>query len=154
MSERTLSYPFTIQYGAAVATSNYRKVWADRVLSAVGTALGERPMRDTYGTTFAKTLWANTEEAAEIANEQIPVAFQKHLPYLSLDGVQVYQVAQDDLDGEYLEVEITYVLPSGEEVTSSAVVGTLDFRGDFAGESYDFPADTGNELDDDIEVDF
>jgi len=142
ISERTLAFPFQVRNGSVVATSDYQKVWQDRVLAAIGTAIGERPMdRVDYGTTMAKTLWANQDEAAEIAQEQIPIAFAKHLPYLELSGVEVYEVFQDDLESEYLSIEVTYILPNGEEVTSSAVVGSIEATGEFnIYESYSIPA--------------
>lgn len=146
--ERTLRFPFRITNGSAEATQDYQKVWQDRVLAAIGTAIGERPMdRADYGTTMARTLWANQEDAAEIAQEQIPVAFAKHLPYLVLEGVEVYEVYQDDLTDTYLQIEVNYILPNGDEITSEAVVGTIDSTGEFnIYESYTIPAySTANE---------
>lgn len=152
-NERTISFPFRIQNGSVAATSDYQKVWQDRVLAAVGTAIGERPMdRVNYGTTMAKTLWANPDDAAEIATEQVPIAFAKHLPYLSLSGVEVYEVEDTTFETEHLQVDITYILPNGDEVTSEAVVGSIEPTGDISVyDSYTVPAYDGN--DSDIEVD-
>ena len=152
-NERTISFPFRIQNGSVAATTDYQKVWQDRVLAAVGTAIGERPMdRVNYGTTIAKTLWANPEEAAEIATEQVPIAFAKHLPYLSLSGVEVYEVEGNDFETEHLLIEVNYILPNGDEVSSEAVVGSIEPTGEFSTyDSYTVPAYDGN--DSDIEVD-
>lgn len=140
--ERTISFPFRMQAGSLVTTSDYQKIWQDRVLSAVGTAIGERPMdRVDYGTTLAKTLWANLDEVVEIASEQVPVAFSKHLTYLALSGVDVYESYDEMLDTSVLEVDISYILPNGDEVTSRAVVGSLEATGEInVYESYDVPA--------------
>jgi hypothetical protein len=153
--ERTISFPFRMQEGSLVSTTDYQKIWQDRVLSAVGTAIGERPMdRVDYGTTLAKTLWANFDDVAEIASEQVPVAFSKHLTYLDLAGVDVYETYDDMLDLSSLEVDITYTLPNGDDVTSRAVVGSIEATGEInAYESYDVPAYPYPSNEDDIEDD-
>lgn len=153
-NERTLSFPFRVENGAVAATSDYQKVWQDRVLAAVGTALGERPMdRVDFGSTMARTLWANRDDASDIAVEQVTIAFQKHLPYLLLSGVDVYEVWQDDLESDYLQIDITYILPNGDEVTSEAVIGSIEATGEISVyESYSIPT-TPSDTDSDIEVD-
>lgn len=139
--ERTISYPFRIENGSLVATTDYQKIWQDRVLAAVSTAIGERPtMRADFGTTLANMLWANIDDAAEIATEQVTLAFAKHLPDLALSGVEVYETYQDDMESTYLEIEISYILPNGDEITAEALVGTLDSVGDvLVEESYENP---------------
>src|SRR5690606_922101 len=154
MADRTISFPFRIENGAVAATSDYQKVWQDRVLAAVGTALGERPMdRVDYGSSMARTLWANRDEASSLAVEQVTLAFQKHLPYLDLAGVDMYEVWQDDLESEYLQVDITYILPNGDEVTSEAVIGSIEPTGEInVYESYTIPTST-SDYESDLEVD-
>lgn len=154
MSERTISFPFRVENGSVVSTTDYQKVWQDRVLAAVGTAIGERPMdRVNYGTTLARTLWANQDDAADIASEQVPIAFSKHLPYLALSGVEVYQVYDNLYETENLQIDINYLLPNGDEATSEAVIGSIEPTGEFnVYDSYQVPAYQADR-DSDIEVD-
>lgn len=154
MIERTLDFPFRVEYGAVASTTDNQKIWQDRVLAAVGTAIGERPMdRTDYGTTMAKTLFANLDDIVELSQEQVTIAFRKHLPYLVLSGVDVYEVYMDDLEQTYVQVDISYILPNGEEVTSEAIVGSLDQAGEFSVyESYAIPAQT-NQDDPEAEAD-
>lgn len=151
MSERSISFPFTVRYGSVQATTDPSKVWTDRVLSAISTGLGERPMRDAYGTVLGKMVWANRDDASEIASEQVRVAFQKHLPYLSLVSTEVYETYQEDLLQEALEVEVSFILPNGEEITAEAVIGTIDRTGEYVytTEAY-LPVDRS--LPDDVEA--
>ena len=140
--QRTISFPFRFEYGSVAATTDYQKIWQDRVQSAVGTAIGERPMdRVDYGTILAKSLWANQDDAAQIAREQIPLAFTKHLPYLALDGVEVYEVYEEVTDNTYLQVDIDYILPNGDDIKSEAIIGSLDAAGEVnVYETYTVPA--------------
>jgi hypothetical protein len=109
--------------------------------------------RVDYGSTMARTLWANRDEAASLAVEQVTLAFQKHLPYLDLAGVDVYEVWQEDLESEYLQVDITYILPNGDEVTSEAVIGSIEPTGEInVYESYTIPTST-SDYESDLEVD-
>lgn len=141
-NQRAIYFPFQVSNGSVRSTSDYNKIWQDRVLAAVGTAIGERPVdRVDYGTVMARTLWANVDEASQIATEQIPMAFAKHLPYLDLDTVDVYEVYEELIDTEYIEVEVNYILPNGEDVQSEVIIGSLNATGEVnVYESYNVPA--------------
>lgn len=141
-NQRTISYPFQVANGSVVATTDYQKIWQDRVMAAVGTAVGERPVdKIDYGTTLARTLWANQEEAAQIADEQIPIAFSKHLPYLDLVNVETYAVYEELIDAEYISIEVNYILPNGDDMTAEVIVGSINTVGDMnVYESYTLPA--------------
>ena len=57
---KAISFPFTLDpFGVVETTSSQTKIYQDRVLTLLSTAVGERPMRPTYGTDVARAFLAS-----------------------------------------------------------------------------------------------
>ena len=109
VSEIAISLPFSVsEFGGIATTTSQEKIWADRVKSAVGTAVGERVMRPDYGTEIPANTFNTLEAASEILKQQIELAFTRDLRLLKL----VSTVVNVDENNSTLEAEITYSLPN------------------------------------------
>lgn len=109
VSEVAVSLPFSIsEFGTVATTSSQEKIWADRVRSAVGTAVGERVLRPDYGTEIAANTFNTLEAAAESLKQQVELAFSRDLRLLKLVSTKV---TTDEAESS-LEAEITYSLPN------------------------------------------
>ena len=109
VSEIAISLPFSVsEFGSIATTTSQEKIWADRVKSAVGTAVGERVMRPDYGTEIPANTFNTLEAASEILKQQIELAFTRDLRLLKL----VSTVVNVDENNSTIEAEITYSLPN------------------------------------------
>lgn len=117
-TEKAIFLPFSIDsYGSVSSTTDQTKIWADKVRSVVGTALGERVMRPEFGTDVVSGLYSGMSTASEAVRRNVYAAFAKYLPVLSLENVVVTVV-----DDSQMSVEITYGLPNQIEVTTTVGV--------------------------------
>jgi len=114
VSESTITLPFKINEFGKVATNNSQeKIWADRVRSAIGTAIGERVMRPGYGTSISDIVLGDAERGAELLKDQVQLAFTRDLSLLELSSTEVsFSEAQSSLT-----VEIIYSLPNQQVQT-------------------------------------
>lgn len=121
--ETALAFPFSIdEYGNVVYTNDQTEIWAGRVKSVVGTVLGERVMRPTFGTDMT-TVFFNTRDAAEeTIKKEITRVFASYLPLLTL---QETTVEFSEFSGE-ANARITYTLPNLIEVQTSVGIVTID----------------------------
>lgn len=109
ISEVAISLPFSVsEFGTIATTSSQEKIWADRVRSAIGTAVGERVLRPDYGTEIAANAFSTLEAAAEVLKQQVDLAFSRDLRLLRLISTNV---TMDEAEAT-LEAEITYALPN------------------------------------------
>jgi phage baseplate assembly protein W len=109
VSEIAISLPFSVsEFGTIAATTSQEKIWADRVKTAVGTAVTERVMRPDYGTGIPAATFNTLEEASETVKQQVELAFFRDLRLLRLVSVNV---SLDESTGT-LETEIIYSLPN------------------------------------------
>lgn len=101
----TVSLPFNFtEFGGVDSTKDPAKIWQDRVIVAVMTAIGERVMRPTYGSDVAKAVGESVNDALNIIRQSIEVSFSrwlKELTLLSVDG-------QIDPYDDYLIVQVKY----------------------------------------------
>lgn len=120
MSEMSLSYPFRLDdYGNIATTSDHTKIWADRVRSVIGTVVGERVMRPTFGTKVAFAAFATRSAMEDIVRREVERGFYLHLPLLT-----VLDISFDFNDSENLiSAHITYELPDKKQ--SSTDVGIV-----------------------------
>jgi phage baseplate assembly protein W len=120
--ELAIALPFSIDdFGSIATTTSQPKIWADRVRSAVGTALSERVFRENYGTTIPSKLWDSVDTMSEVIEEQIETAFTRDLENLTLDEVEV---VYDDRK-ETIFAEISYFLPNNEQTSITIGVATV-----------------------------
>lgn len=118
-----ISLPFRIDgYGRVTATSDPRKVWADRVRFVICTYFGERIMRPTFGSGLANTVFADLEDAPELITVAAQQAFAEHLPYLTL--IEVTSVSEDPGNG-MINLELLYEIP---DFTADPITQTVDLR--------------------------
>lgn len=123
--ELTMSLPFRIdEYGTVAATVDQSKIWADRVRSVVGTAVGERVYRPEFGCDAATTVFETEEETEALLTTEIRNAFLDYLPLCSLEGVVVVV----DEQTRVVNAEVTYTTPDSN--TFSLQIGVATINGD------------------------
>lgn len=123
-AEVAITLPFSIDpYGRVAQTSDQTKIWADKVRSVIGTAVGERVMRPLFGTDIPLAVFENQIEAQAIVQDLVSTSFNSQLPRLALQTVS-------SLFDEYtstLNVEVVYALPNDEVV--STTIGFIALEG-------------------------
>ena len=118
--EYAISFPFRLDsYGDVAKTKDPSKIWADRLISVIGTMVGERVARPAFGTQIANQ-WLNGLSGIDgDMQSEIQQAFIEFLPLLTLLGTSF---EHDDANGS-LKVIITYSLPNDKvETTVIALV--------------------------------
>ena len=120
ITEYAISLPFALTpYGTIGDTSDQRKIWSDRVLDVVGTAVGERVFEYNFGSKVHLEQWNTQDAATEGIKNAVSSAFISFLPLLKLVAVDcTYDTAVNQLN-----VDIKYKLPNedGAEVTIGKV---------------------------------
>jgi len=123
-TEYAISLPFTLGFtGSIDTTTDQRKIWADRVLSVVGTALGERPQRYYFGSKVHFESFENVEQAQDGIERAISEAFAKYLPLLTFREI----TSTYSQDTGVLDVTVLYSLP--DESLSEVKIGTVQING-------------------------
>lgn len=123
-TEYAISLPFTLGFtGSIDTTTDQRKIWADRVLSVVGTALGERPQRYYFGSKVHFEAFENVEQAKDGIERAISDAFAKYLPLLTFREI----TSTYSQDTGRLNVTVLYSLP--DESLSEVKIGTVQING-------------------------
>ena len=124
MAEVAISLPFMIDsYGKVNSTTDQSKMWQDRVLSVIGTAIRERVMRQGFGTEIPYTVFETSEEAATTIEREVEHAFNEQLPLLRLQEVTTLN---DDYTN-MLNVTIIYATPNQKQVTTT--IGLVSILG-------------------------
>jgi len=113
VNEVAITLPFSISsYGKVQTTTDFRKIWADRVYSVIGTLITERVMRPDFGSDAAKELLSTEEAMVKTVEDGARIAFIKFLPSLTLEDL----VASYDTSSNILKIDISYSLPNQETV--------------------------------------
>jgi len=117
--EIAIALPFSFDsFGNVLTTTDQEKMWADRVVSVIGTAVGERVMRGDFGTEIRGALF-DTESSMETkVNETVNTAFANHLPLLTLGDITHTRDALNNV----MSVSITYALPNKSVVVTTIPV--------------------------------
>lgn len=124
MAEVSMSLPFSIDsYGKVAITSDFSKLWADRVRATIGTAVGERVMAPNFGSLVPFAVFKGEEEAIASVTDEVKRVFIKQLPLLTLSQTDV---TFDETTG-VLSITVVYSLPDQEEVTTT--IGIVTVRG-------------------------
>jgi phage baseplate assembly protein W len=127
LAETAISLPFMFSaQGGVMASTNPEKIWSDRVLSVIGTAIGERVHRSEYGSDVYLAAWGSVDVIKETIESKVKDTFVAFLPTLILNDVQVTW----EPGANIAYVNILYTLPSQEEVNT--LVGVATLTGDLA----------------------
>jgi phage baseplate assembly protein W len=121
--EAAISLPLTLDsYGRILISYNPDKVWKDRVLSVLGTHVGERVNRPAFGTLIATSHFTNMNTLEEIITQEVENAFIEFLPLLTLGDITV---TEEPNKGTF-EVLVEYQLPNNKTdqiVVAIAAIG-------------------------------
>jgi phage baseplate assembly protein W len=124
ITETAISLPFTITpYGTVGTTTDQSKIWSDRVLSVIGTSVGERVMNYGFGSRLHNEVHNNQTAASEMIRSEIYSAFMRFLPLLTLESVETQYISEDNA----LKVEVNYKLPN--DTSASVTVGSVSLNG-------------------------
>lgn len=120
IKEVAISFPFTLtSQGTVQTTTSQDKIWADRVLAAVGTGGGERILRQEFGSRIYVQQFSTISEAEDVITREIGEVFNLFLPLLTLRDV----ITSFSQDTRVLTVEVLYSLP--DETTANVKVGSV-----------------------------
>jgi phage baseplate assembly protein W len=125
MSEKAISLPFSLDaYGKILSTNEQTKIWADRVLSVLGTLSSERVMDAQFGTPIPSYAFESLENAEALIPGEVAKAFSRWLSNLTLQDTIVLF---DKQAGQVL-VEVIYQLPNDE--VRNTVIALAAISGD------------------------
>jgi len=120
---KSISFPFTLDpFGKVTSTTDQRKIYQDKVLTLLSTAVGERPMRPTYGTNIATAMFENQGKIEEAINQAIRTAISNWIPELSVEKINI----KGFLDDGAVSVEVNVTLPDFVEASITVVSTTLN----------------------------
>jgi phage baseplate assembly protein W len=120
---KAISYPFTLDpFGKTTSTTDQRKIYQDKVLTLLSTAVGERPMRPTYGTNVAIAMFENQGNVEKAINDAIRSAISKWIPNLTVNNINIIGF----LDTGAVTVELNVTLPDFIEDSITIVSTTLN----------------------------
>jgi len=123
-NEIAIALPFSIDpYGKVASTQSQSKIWADRVLSIIGTTIRERVMNPSIGTIIPYAMFESTDTATAEVQQEVESAFRQQLPALNLDNVVVTLDSYTDT----IKIQITYDLPNNLKVTTN--LGIINISG-------------------------
>jgi len=133
MAVKILNYPFSFGRnlpGTYItdlsATTDFKKIWQQRVLLVLGTRPGERLMRPDFGSNLHTVVFEPESTAGQIAKDSITQAFTTWLPSLELRQI----TPSFDRSTGTLSVSITYGLPNGEVDSVTINTGIFNRSGD------------------------
>jgi phage baseplate assembly protein W len=113
---KAISYPFTLDvFGVTKSTESQTKIYSDRLVTLLSTAVGERPMRPTYGTSVANALFETENNLRQAINSAIREAIKRWLPEITVQNVAVKSLDESGA----AEVSVTIILP---DYTSASIV--------------------------------
>lgn len=120
--EKAIAIPFEISgIGSVQFADSQEKIWADRVLGAVGTLKGQRLFIPNYGTEIPDTSMETIATAEDTIKREIESVFINILPTLVLISVDF---VSNDLDGQ-LTANVTYTLPNKQDVVTPVGIATI-----------------------------
>lgn len=133
MAIKILNYPFSFSRNisntnitSVAATTDFKKIWQQRVLLVLGTRPGERLMRPDFGSNLHTVIFESESNAGQIAKDSINQAFNTWLPDLELRQI----TPSFDTASGTLTVSITYGLPTGEADSVTINTGIFNRSGD------------------------
>lgn len=121
--ELAISLPFKLDAnGKVAATVDPATIWRDRVKSVIGTSLGQRVYRPSFGCEATNSVFDNEDDVLAEVEGQVTTAFQTFLPLLTLRDVS----SQLEQESRRIFIEIKYATPTGSEYVQQFGVATID----------------------------
>lgn len=118
----SIDLPFRFNESGAVATiADEAKIWSNRVIAVLMTRPSERLMRPQFGSRITEIVFENEREAIAAAQKEIPAAFSRWLPDLTLLNTSV-SVKQGELAENTLVISVEYMLPNKQKGTTTTQV--------------------------------
>jgi phage baseplate assembly protein W len=115
-TEQALAIPFRIlPNGAVDVTTDPRKIWNDRVVAVLGTAVGERIRRHDFGSEVHQELFNTVTGSIDGIERAIDKAFTSHLPLLTFERM----TSDFDRYSNTLSITVFYDLPNEEQSQTS-----------------------------------
>lgn len=100
-----VKFPFRIQSGSVSVTDNMTEMINSRVSFCLGTMIGERVMRSTWGVDLLSTVYSLGGELDDAMKEAVVNAFRVWFPDYEVRSITV----ERDLDyPTYVEVEVKF----------------------------------------------
>lgn len=119
---KAISYPFTLDpFGVATTSEVQAKIYKDRIVTLLSTAIGTRPMRPTYGTNLAKAMFENQDNAASAIRSAIKSAISLWIPEVEIDSIEIQGVQEDGR----MMVDLIVILPDYTLTSLSVASVTL-----------------------------
>jgi phage baseplate assembly protein W len=120
---KAITFPFTIDpFGVVNTSTSQEKIYQDRVLTLLSTAVGERPMRATYGTDIASALFETQGDATKAIETAIRTAMRTWLPELTVETIDIRSVD----DTGKMQVNLSLVLPDFSTTAVTVYSTTLN----------------------------
>jgi hypothetical protein len=120
---KAISYPFTFDpFGVVFTTEDQTKIYQDRILTLLSTAVGERPMRPTYGTNVAKAMFENQTDATTAIDAAIRSAIEIWIPEINVETIKVSSFDPNGAVG----VEVNVSLPDFTSTSVNILSTTLN----------------------------
>lgn len=114
---KAISLPFRLDsFGNVSTTTELPKIWGDRVRTVIGTPIGERVMRPTFGCGLPNNLLDVVANVPGYADGQIQAAFLEWLPSVEFSGTEVSEEATDN---GTISLNVLYQIPNYEQTTPS-----------------------------------
>jgi phage baseplate assembly protein W len=93
---KAFTFPFTLDpFGVANTSEVQAKIYKDRIVTLLSTAVGTRPMRPTYGTNLAKSMFENQDNAAVAIRAAVKSAISLWIPEVEIDSIDIKGVQED-----------------------------------------------------------
>ena len=120
---KAISFPFTLDpFGVVESTTDQGKIYTDRLVTLLSTALGERPMRPTYGTDIATAMFENQGIINTAIKQAIVKAVGVWIPELNIERVNIGAIEE----GGQVQVELIVTLPDYTSTRVNISTATLN----------------------------
>lgn len=120
---KAISFPFTLDpFGVVESTTDQTKIYTDRLVTLLSTALGERPMRPTYGTDIATAMFENQGIINTAIKQAIVKAVGVWIPELNIEKVNIGAIEE----GGQVQVELIVTLPDYTSTRINISTATLN----------------------------
>lgn len=100
-----VKFPFTIQSGSVAVTDNQTEMVGSQIVFCLGTLIGERIMRPTWGVDILSTVWSLGGDLDIAMKEAVENAFKTWFPDYEPRGIAV---TRNNDRPTYVEIEVRY----------------------------------------------